>query len=382
MVLVGAFEVSYKYKSWYERGLFSNPNHALWYKVFEEVPDVEDRKILVLVERFSIPVFEQISKACKDIFGIQGRPKLVAAPLLLPGGEATKQDFDGVNLVESTIHKMGIDRHSFVLAIGGGAFLDYCGFAAAIAHRGVKFIRVPTTVLSMNDSGVGVKNAVNHFGKKNFTGSFMPPFAVLNDFDLLASLDRRNLLAGQAEAVKVGLIRDRFFFRWLEQNADGILANDQVILEKSIIDSAKLHLKHISEGGDPFEFGSARPLDFGHWLAHKLEALYNFEILHGEAVAIGIMVDSAYSFLNGWLPEKELLRIISLLKKLEFSTIKLQELKDKALLPELFAGLEEFREHLGGKLTLTMLNGIGEGFEVHRVDHSKMEQAIDLILKA
>lgn len=380
MVLVGEFEVSWKYKSWYERGLFTNADHALWFKVFEEIPNAEERKILILVERFSMPVFEKIQAGCKEIFNKAGRPNLVSPPLLLEGGENSKNGFDWVNQVQKAINEFGIDRHSFVMAIGGGAFLDYCGFASAIAHRGIKFIRVPTTVLSMNDSGVGVKNAVNQFGKKNFTGTFMPPFAVLNDFDLLETLDRRNLLAGQAEAIKVGLIRDRFFFRWLEQNAQALIAGDKAALEKSIIDSARLHLNHITQGGDPFEFGSARPLDFGHWLAHKLEALHNFQILHGEAVAVGILVDSAYSFLMKWLPEPEFIRIKNLLQILGFSMHWLKELKDQEKLPLIFNGLEEFREHLGGKLTLTMLNGIGEGFEIHYIERQQMEKAIEMVL--
>src|SRR5690606_29036842 len=109
-----------------------------------------------------------------------------------------------------------IDRHSYVIAIGGGAVLDAVGLAAATAHRGIRHIRIPTTVLSQNDSGVGVKNGVNLFDSKNFFGTFVPPFAVLNDYDFIESLPEREKRSGIAEAVKVALIRDRVFFEWLE----------------------------------------------------------------------------------------------------------------------------------------------------------------------
>ena len=205
-----------------------------------------------------------------------------------------------------------IDRHSFVLAIGGGALLDVVGFAAATLHRGVRLVRMPTTVLAQNDAGVGVKNGINAFGAKNLLGTFAPPFAVINDSRFLSTLDRRDQIAGMAEAVKVALIRDRGFFAWISAHADALAAFAPDAVDHLIQRCAELHLQHIACGGDPFEQGSARPLDFGHWAAHKLEMLTGHAVRHGEAVAIGIALDCGYSVEAGHLDDEEYRLILAL----------------------------------------------------------------------
>ena len=137
---------------------------------------------------------------------------MAGEPLVVPGGEQSKNDPDLVETIHDRINAEGVCRHSYVVAIGGGAVLDLAGYAAATAHRGVRLIRVPTTVLAQNDSGVGVKNGVNAYGKKNFVGTFAPPFAVFNDFSFLDTLDDRDWRAGTSEAVKVALVKDASFF--------------------------------------------------------------------------------------------------------------------------------------------------------------------------
>ncbi|MEM7488678.1 MAG: 3-dehydroquinate synthase, partial [Pseudomonadota bacterium] len=218
--------------------------------------------------------------------------ELVAPPETVPGGEAIKTDGRHLAALQARIHDTRIDRHSFVIAIGGGAVLDAVGLACATAHRGVRHIRVPTTVLAQNDSGVGVKNAVNLNGVKNYSGTFAPPWAVLNDHDFIDALPTRDRIAGIAEAVKVALIRDGAFFAWLEDNADRLAAFDPQAERYMIRRCAELHIRQISRGGDPFETGSARPLDYGHWSAHKLEAMTDHAVRHGEAVAIGLALDA------------------------------------------------------------------------------------------
>src|SRR5437867_3807981 len=221
--------------------------------------------------------------------------KLVAPPLILEGGERVKNSYFHVSEIQSQIDRYHIDRHSYVIAIGGGALLDLVGLAAATAHRGVRHVRLPTTTLSQDDSGVGVKNGINAFGKKNFIGSFAPPFAVINDFQLLASLSPRDKRAGYVEAVKVALIREKEFFEAIERDAANLRDFEPAAMQRLIYRCAELHLDHIATSGDPFESGSARPLDFGHWSAHKLEQLSEFRLRHGEAVAIGIALDTIYS---------------------------------------------------------------------------------------
>jgi 3-dehydroquinate synthase len=308
--------------------------------------------------------------------------KAVCPPLLIPGGEMAKNSLQYVDRVQAVLQDHGICRQSFVVAIGGGALLDMVGFAAAITHRGVRLIRIPTTALSQDDSGVGVKNGVNRFDKKNFTGTFAPPYAVINDFAFLETLEQRDWISGLAEAVKVALLKDAAFFSFLEMNAKALVARDGDAMRHAIYRCAELHIRHIGTAGDPFESSSSRPLDFGHWAAHKLELLTNFRLRHGEAVAIGIALDSTYSFLRGILSQADWLRILSLLSHLGF-TLYVSELESQ---PDangqesaLFRGLEEFREHLGGELTLTLLQGVGNPVEVHSMDHNVLRAAIRIL---
>lgn len=303
---------------------------------------------------------------------------LVAQPYTLPGGEAIKTDLFQLEKIQELIHKHKIDRHSYVIVVGGGAMLDAVGLAAATAHRGVRLIRVPTTTLAQNDSGVGVKNAVNLRGVKNYVGTFSPPWAVLNDFDFLSHLPLRERRAGLAEAVKVALIRDWEFFEWMEANAKRLASFDSDAEEFMIRRCAELHMHQIAHGGDPFETGSARPLDFGHWLAHRLESLTNHEIRHGEAVAIGIALDSRYSVLAGLLQPSGDQRVAALLEELGFVLWHpALERQNHLGQLEILQGLEDFREHLGGELTITLLEDIGVGREVHRIENENVVAALD-----
>jgi 3-dehydroquinate synthase len=300
-----------------------------------------------------------------------------SAPLVVPGGEQSKQGDRVLDQVHARMHELGIDRHSFAIIIGGGAVLDAVGFAAATTHRGVRVIRVPTTVLAQNDAGIGVKNGVNAFGAKNFLGSFAPPWAVINDSAFLDTLPARDKRAGLAEAVKVSLIRDPVFFGWLRENAGALREFQPEALVRSIRRGAELHLQHIAQGGDPFELGSARPLDFGHWAAHKLESLSSHRLRHGEAVAIGMAIDTRYSVEAGLLSPADGDLIISLLQSLGFRLWdEALELTDARGKPRVLVGLEEFREHLGGELTVTLLSGIGKSVDVHHLDERNLLSAL------
>jgi 3-dehydroquinate synthase len=302
--------------------------------------------------------------------------ELAAKPQILPGGEACKNDPGLIQQLHQQFQAAHIDRHSFVLCFGGGALQDAVGYAAATAHRGLRMVRLPTTVLGQNDSGVGVKNGINAFDTKNFLGTFAPPWAVVNDLSFLTTLERRDRVAGMAEAVKVALIRDGEFFEWLDQNSSQLRAFEPAAVAHLVRRTAELHLAHIATSGDPFETGSARPLDYGHWAAHKLESMTNYELRHGEAVAIGLALDSLYSAGMGLLPCSDARRICDLLRQLGFT------LEHPALerwvdgRPQVLDGLAEFREHLGGELTLTLLRGIGSALEVHDVNDEVMLKSL------
>lgn len=368
--------VRYKHRIYFTHKVFHLENSLLSNLLLEE-PTPSRHKIIILLDESLHHARPTLHQEIQTFFTLHPHLDLVCPPIIQEGGERIKNSYFHVSEIHSHIDRFHIDRHSFLLAIGGGALLDMVGLAAATAHRGVRHIRIPTTTLSQDDSGVGVKNGINAFGKKNFIGTFAPPFAVINDFDLLSTLPERDKRAGFSEAVKVGLIRDASFIERLEQDAAALRHFDPAAMEYLIQRCAELHVNHIATSGDPFEFGSARPLDFGHWAAHKLEQLSDYSIRHGEAVAIGIAIDVLYSRNIGWLTPESTERILKLLLNLGFSLFAHELLhQDSKGNLVLLKGLEEFREHLGGILTITLLKGIGQGTEINEIDIPKMESAI------
>jgi 3-dehydroquinate synthase len=296
-------------------------------------------------------------------------------PITVDGGESAKNDMLVVEQVLAEINQNNLCRKSCILVIGGGAVLDAVGYASSIAHRGIPIIRMPSTTLAQCDSGIGVKNAVNYFGKKNFIGVFDPPFAVINDFRLLNSLDDQHWRSGLSEAVKVALVKDALFFDEMESTAEQLVSRDVEPMIKVITKSAQLHLEHITNGGDPFERLDARPLDFGHWSAHKLEQVTNHSLTHGEAVSIGLALDLRCSVGLGLLDDAVANRAISLLQALGLPTAHV-ELQNSMLID----GIEEFRQHLGGRLTLLMLKGIADPIDVHELSPVIVRQAISELM--
>jgi 3-dehydroquinate synthase len=300
--------------------------------------------------------------------------KIVAPPHIITGGEACKNNPDEVQQIQSLINTHHLCRHSFVMAIGGGAALDAVGFATATAHRGLRLLRLPTTTLAQNDAGVGVKNSMNMFGKKNFIGTFAPPFAVVNDMAFLETLPTRDRRAGIAEAIKVALIKDRAFFDFLYDHRAALRDFEPHAMAHMIARCAELHIDHIRTNGDPFEQGASRPLDFGHWAAHKIEDLADDDVRHGEAVAVGIALDALYSHHCGFISELELHKILSLVKEVGFRPFHPALLK-----MDIQASLSDFREHMGGELTIPLIKGIGSLTEAHRIDTALVASCIQFL---
>jgi 3-dehydroquinate synthase len=330
--------------------------------------EVGAAKVLIVAETPLQEPARQIGERLAGAKSIQ----LVSEPVLVIGGEEVKNSTDAAKKVLARINEADLDRRSYIIAIGGGAMLDAVGYAAAVAHRGIRLVRLPATTLAQADSGVGVKNAINYFDKKNWVGTFAVPWAVINDTTLLQTLPDRDFQSGFSEAVKVSLLKDQGEFRWLCENAQRIRNRETSVAKKAIHRSCTLHLRHITEGGDPFEMLEARPLDFGHWSAHRLEPLTDYKIRHGEAVGIGVAIDCIYSSMKFGFPESDLKAVCECL-----STLGLP-LWHESLLPidRLMKGLEEFRQHLGGRLTITMLRGVGDPINVHETDSDAMAQAI------
>ncbi len=342
--------------------------------------DKRRHRAMVYVDSFVAEARPDLTKQIASYFGANAdKLELVGEPQIVPGGEVVKNDFALVQKMILGMLEHRLDRHACVVIVGGGAVLDAVGFAAALVHRGLRTVRVPTTVLSQNDGGVGVKNGINFHGGKNAIGTFWPPFAVIDDFQFLLSLDNRAWLDGVAEAFKVSIIRDRDFFEWLCAHATRLRARDFDAMQQLVIRCAVQHLDHIRTNGDPFELGRARPLDFGHWAAHKLELMSDFRISHGEAVAVGMLLDCWYAVRMGWLGESEFQAIYDGLAAsglpVWFDEMERPSATDANTL-EIFNGLRDFQEHLGGELCVTYPNHIGARHEVHEVDLDFMREAL------
>jgi 3-dehydroquinate synthase len=378
MIVKQSFNVKYEYEVIYTRGLFNDEDST-----FTRILGAHHTNVMIIMD-------DKVSEAFPDLVfqaeqWAQRYPEvmnLIAPVEIVPGGETIKKGWETISALTRKMMDAGLCRHSYVIIIGGGAVLDAASFAAAIFHRGVKQIKVPTTMLSQDDSGVGVKNGINHQGVKNLFGCFYPPDAVIIDYRFLRTLDRRDILSGVAEALKVALIKDKDLYLYIKDNAVKIRENHWPTLEYLVLKSSELHIEHIG-GGDPFEKGSSRPLDFGHWSAHKLEALSQNEIRHGEAVAIGMALDIYSAALLEMIPMEEAEEMVDTMKicgLILWHDLLTQ--RDESGQLKLLSGLEEFREHLGGQLTLAMPVGIGRFVNIHELPDHIVEKALKMLQAA
>jgi 3-dehydroquinate synthase len=204
------------------------------------------------------------------------------------------------------------------------------------------------------------------------------PYAVINDFLFLRTQDPEISRQGLIEAIKVALVKDGNFFSWIEENAAALANLEADALEECVKRSALLHARHIALGGDPYEMGSSRPLDFGHWAAHKMEQLSGFAVSHAAAVSVGLWLDVNYSVKAGLLDSSSAARIGEVLEIMNlpmFDETLMQ--RDAQGRLKVLSGLEEFREHLGGRLTVLLLRAPGIGVDVHEMDAMLVEQCIE-----
>ncbi|MFH1824173.1 MAG: 3-dehydroquinate synthase [Candidatus Firestonebacteria bacterium] len=351
--------IKFFYDVIFTRDIFSQTNKSL----INLLPEDKKSKIIVFIDKGLIPGNNYLVKnIIKWSQKYRKNVDLVADPYLVQGGEQIKNGMKSIEKINKLILKSHLCRHSFVMIIGGGAVLDAVGFAATITHRGLRQIRIPTTVLSQADSGVGVKNGINQFGIKNYYGTFYPPFGVINDYNFLRTLSQRDWISGISEAFKVAIIKDIIFLDFLSKNAKKLFNRDQKIMEEMIYKCARLHINHIKNSGDPFEFGLSRPLDFGHWSAHRLESLSKYKLRHGEAVGIGIALDLHCATRLGLIKKSDCEYVCY---SMEQCGIKLWHpaLKYKTI----YKGLEQFREHLGGNLSIPMPDGFGKQINIQEL---------------
>lgn len=287
---------------------------------------------------------------------IDGLGDIESDTIILPSGEQTKQFSHFEKLVDDIL-ALSPDRKTTLIALGGGVIGDITGFAASVVLRGIPFIQMPTTLLSQVDSSVGGKTGINSKYGKNLIGSFYQPRLVLADTDTLNTLEMEQLKSGYAEVVKYGLIRDKEFFNWLDKNINKVLAKDKTAISYAIHKSCSIKADIVAK--DELENDIRSLLNLGHTFGHALEVESGFDgaLLHGEAVAIGMLMAAKFSNNKGLLGDDELGQIYTHLKKIA---------------PDVCYGLENHKNLLahmkhdkkadGGKIKLVLLRSIGDAY--------------------
>ena len=302
---------------------------------------------------------------------IQGLEQFNVEVIELPDGEQYK-NLEYINQIFDLLLEKKFSRNSTLIALGGGVVGDMGGFAAACYQRGIPFIQIPTTVLAQVDSSVGGKTGVNHALGKNMIGAFYQPQCVLADMDVLDTLDDRQLVAGLAEVIKYGLIRDLSLFEWLEKNIDLLLARDKdaltYIIERSCINKAEV----VAE--DEFESGIRATLNLGHTFGHAIETGMGYgKYLHGEAVAIGIGYAADLSHRIGRLSSTDVDRIIALLKQAQLPVIPPKEMTQVQFIELMTVD----KKNIDGNIKLILLDAIGKATLPMSVEYTMLEQTLE-----
>jgi 3-dehydroquinate synthase len=245
------------------------------------------------------------------------RAGLTVSLLAVPAGERSKTR-EVKSRLEDRILALGGGRDSAVLALGGGMICDLAGFTAATYHRGIPFIPIPTTLLAMVDAAIGGKTAVDHPRGKNLIGAFHPPLAVFSDLRFLDTMPERDFRSGLAEAVKSAVIGDPVLFRKMEHDPAALLSRQRGAIQDLVLRSCRVKVRVVE--ADERESGLRAVLNFGHTLGHALEHLLDYRLLHGEAVAVGMALESRAAAAAGILNAGDSRRIIALLEKLGLPT--------------------------------------------------------------
>ena len=295
--------------------------------------------------------------------------------VLLPPGEATK-DFGHLARLAEELLSAGVERSSLLVALGGGVVGDVTGFAASILLRGLGFVQIPTTLLSQVDSSVGGKTGINTPQGKNLVGTFHQPRLVLADLDALATLPRRELVAGYAEVAKYGLLGDAGFFAWLEDHGSRVVEGDLDALRHAVAVACAGKARVVAE--DEREEDRRALLNLGHTFGHALEAEcgYGAELLHGEAVAIGMVLAGELSVRLGLCPPADAARVARHLASVGLPT-GLDAVDGVRFAPErLLAHMRKDKKVTGGRIAFVLLKGIGEAFLARDVPLDEVERLL------
>lgn len=323
---------------------------------------ISSRQVLIVTNTTIAPLY--LDKVVANL------ESLFVETIILPDGEQHK-NLTSVNTIFDKLLENKFSRNATLIALGGGVVGDMGGFAAACYQRGIAFIQIPTTVLAQVDSSVGGKTGVNHMLGKNMIGAFYQPQCVIADMDVLDTLDDRQLVAGLAEVIKYGLIRDASFFEWLEKNMTLLLARDKAALAYVIERSCANKAEIVAE--DEFESGIRAILNLGHTFGHAIETGMGYgKYLHGEAVAIGICYAADLSKRMGWLTNVDFERIIAVLEMATLPVVPPKEMKVSQYI-ELMA---VDKKNVDGEIRLILLESIGKATLPIKIDRSLIEKTL------
>lgn len=344
---------------------------GLLYRIGDVLPvDIEGNKFFIITDKN----VESYAKSLIDL--LKGAKASAAELLVLEPGEATKS-FKTFEHVNEWLLGAGANRDSHILALGGGVVGDVAGFCAATVLRGINYVQIPTTLLAQVDSSVGGKTGINTSKGKNLVGCFYQPEAVLIDIDTLKTLPKRELLAGYAEIAKYGLIADSAFFNWLEQNGKDVCALDETALSHAIEVSTKAKAEIVEQ--DEKEQGKRALLNLGHTFGHALEAVagYDGRLLHGEAVAMGIVMAYDLSERMNLCSRADVERVERHFSKLGLPT-KASQVKPalNTTVDELMGLMQLDKKVKNGKLRFILTNGIGEAFVEDDVPEKLVREVI------
>ncbi len=300
---------------------------------------------------------------------------LDARPIVLEAGEPTKS-FAGLERLTSELLASGVERGGLIVALGGGVIGDLAGFAAGVLKRGIAFAQVPTTLLAQVDSSVGGKTAINVRAGKNLVGLFHQPRIVIADTALLSTLPRRELLAGYAEVVKYGALGDRAFFDWLEAHGAEALGGDEAAMVRAVATSCRMKAAIVAR--DERETGERALLNLGHTFGHALEAAtgYSERLLHGEGVAIGMVLAFRLSAALGLCPAADADRVARHLKSLGLPTSIADIPGARPSVDALVAHMRHDKKATGGRIAFVLARGIGETFVTAEVPDEALRRVL------